>query len=538
MSPLLLLTLTFLVTLLWGMPVAVVLGVASAVYLLAADMPLTVIPQKMFSGMDSFVLLSIPAFVLAGNLMNGGGITDRILRFSNSVVGHFRGGLAQTNIVGSMIFAGISGSAAADAASQGAVLIPGMARQGYTVPYSAAVTAASAVVGPIIPPSIPMIIVGSLTGISVGQMFLAGAVPGLLLGLGMMVPAYVLAVRDNHPREPWRGWGEVWASGKDALWAMGMMFLILFGIVGGYFTPTEAAVIAVLYAIVVGLFVYKELGWRDIPRLVADSAISGAAIMLLVGFASVFGWILAAERIPQMLTEWMTSISTERWALMIMMNVLLIVVGMFMETIAALIILFGIVGGYFTPTEAAVIAVLYAIVVGLFVYKELGWRDIPRLAADSAISGAAIMLLVGFANVFGWILAAERIPQMLTEWMTSISTERWALMIMMNLLLIVVGMFMETIAALIILFPPLLAVATAAGMDPIHFATFAVLNLMIGLATPPVGVCLFICASIGRISLWEITVAVWPFLLSNFVVLALVTAIPQISLWLPSLFYR
>ncbi len=426
MSPLFLLTLTFLVTLLWGMPVAVVLGVASAVYLVAADMPLTVIPQKMFSGMDSFVLLSIPAFVLAGNLMNGGGITDRILRFSNSVVGHFRGGLAQTNIVGSMIFAGISGSAAADAASQGAVLIPGMARQGYTVPYSAAVTAASAVVGPIIPPSIPMIIVGSLTGISVGQMFLAGAVPGLLLGLGMMVPAYVLAVRDNHPREPWRGWGEVWASGKDALWAMGMMFLILFGIVGGYFTPTEAAVIAVLYAIVVGLFVYKELGWRDIPRLVADSAISGAAIMLLVGFASVFGWILAAERIPQMLTEWMTSISTERWALMIMMN----------------------------------------------------------------------------------------------------------------LLLIVVGMFMETIAALIILFPPLLAVATAAGMDPIHFATFAVLNLMIGLATPPVGVCLFICASIGRISLWEITVAVWPFLLSNFVVLALVTAIPQISLWLPSLFYR
>ena len=426
MSPLLLLTLTFLVTLLWGMPVAVVLGVASAVYLLAADMPLTVIPQKMFAGMDSFVLLSIPAFVLAGNLMNGGGITDRILRFSNSIVGHFRGGLAQTNIVGSMIFAGISGSAAADAASQGAVLIPGMVRQGYTVPYSAAVTAASAVVGPIIPPSIPMIIVGSLTGISVGQMFLAGAVPGLLLGLGMMVPAYVLAVRDNHPREPWRGWGEVWASGKDALWAMGMMFLILFGIVGGYFTPTEAAVIAVLYAIVVGLFVYKELGWRDIPRLVADSAISGAAIMLLVGFASVFGWILAAERIPQMLTEWMTSISTERWALMIMMNVLLIVV----------------------------------------------------------------------------------------------------------------GMFMETIAALIILFPPLLAVATAAGMDPIHFATFAVLNLMIGLATPPVGVCLFICASIGRISLWEITVAVWPFLLSNFVVLALVTAIPQISLWLPSLFYR
>lgn len=425
MDPILILAIAFLATLLAGMPVAVVLGVSSLVYLLAVDLPLEVIPQKMFSGMDSFVLLSIPAFVLAGNLMNGGGITDRILRFSNSVVGHFRGGLAQTNIVGSMIFAGISGTAAADAASQGAVLIPGMARVGYTVPYAAAVTAASAVVGPIIPPSVPMIIVGSLTGISVGQMFLAGAVPGVLLGLGMMVPAYILAVKHNHPREPWRGWREVLVSGKEALWAMGMMALVLFGIVGGFFTPTEAAVIAVIYASVVGLFVYRELGWRDLPKLIADSA----------------------------------------------------------------------------------------------------------------ISGAAIMVLVGFANVFGWILAAERVPQALVDVMLSISTEKWAIMLMMNVLLLVVGMFMETIAALIILFPPLLAVAIQVGIDPIHFATFAVLNLMIGLATPPVGVCLFICASIGRISLWEITVAVWPFLLSNFVVLALVTAIPAISLWLPRQFY-
>ncbi len=425
MDPLILLGVAFLACLLSGMPVAVTLGVSSLVYLLMSDIPLEVIPQKMFSGMDSFVLLSIPAFVLAGNLMNGGGITDRILRFSNSLVGHLRGGLAQTNIVGSMIFAGISGTAAADAASQGAVLIPGMKRVGYTVPYAAAVTAASAVVGPMIPPSVPMIIVGSITGVSVGQMFLAGAIPGLLLGLGMMVPAYILAVRHNHPREPWRGWREVLASGREAVWAMGMMALVLFGIVGGYFTPTEAAVIAVLYAIVVGLFIYRELGWRDIPKLVADSA----------------------------------------------------------------------------------------------------------------ISGAAIMVLVGFANVFGWILAAEQVPQALVETMTAISTEKWAILLMMNILLLFVGMFMETIAALIILFPPLLAVAVQVGIDPIHFATFAVLNLMIGLSTPPVGVCLFICASIGRISIWEITVAVWPFLLSNFVVLALVTAIPEISLWLPRQFY-
>ncbi|TQF84479.1 TRAP transporter large permease [Elioraea sp. Yellowstone] len=418
--------LSFVLALLAGMPVAIVLGISSAVYILAADLPLAVIPQKMFAGMDSFVLLSIPAFVLAGNIMNGGGITDRIIRFSNAIVGHLRGGLAQTNIVGSMIFAGISGTAAADAASQGAVLIPGMARVGYPVPYAAAVTAASAVVGPMIPPSVPMIIVGSLTGISVGQMFLAGAVPGVLLGLGMMVPAYLLAVRDNHPREAWKGWCEVWLSFRDAVWAMAMMGLVLFGIVGGFFTPTEAAVIAVIYAAVVGLFVYRELSWRHIPKLIADSA----------------------------------------------------------------------------------------------------------------ISGAAIMVLVGFANVFGWILASERVPQLLTDGIMAISSERWAVLILMNLLLLVVGMFMETIAALIILFPPLLAVATSVGIDPVHFATFGVLNLMIGLSTPPVGVCLFICASIARISIAEITRAVWPFLASNLVVLALVTAIPGLSLWLPGLFYR
>lgn len=423
---LLLLAISFIGLLLAGLPVAAVLGMSSMVYLLAAGLPLAIIPQKMFSGMDSFVLLSIPAFVLAGNIMNGGGMTDRILRFSNSFVGHFRGGLAQTNIVGSMVFAGISGTAAADAASQGAVLIPGMAKVGYPVPYAAAVTAASATVGPIIPPSLPMIIVGSLTGISVGQMFLAGAVPGLLLGLGMMVPAWWLAVKHNHPREPWRGWREVHASFCASMWAMGMMALVLFGIVGGFFTPTEAAVIAVLYAFVVGLFIHRELSWRDVPKLIGDAAISGAAIMLLVGFANVFGFILASERVPQALTDWILSVSTNP-------------------------------------------------------------------------------IVVAF---------------------------------LINLLLLVVGMFMETIAALIILIPPLLTVATTVGIDPVHFATFAVLNLMIGLTTPPVGVCLFICASIAKISISEITRAIWPFLIANLVVLALVTYIPAISLALPSYFYR
>lgn len=417
---------SFALCLILGFPVALSLGVSSAVYILLADLPLVVIPQKMYAGMDVFVLLAIPGFILAGNLMGGGGITDRIIRFSNALVGHIRGGLGLANITGSMIFAGISGTAVADTASIGAVMIPGMRKSGYDVPFSAAVTAASSTVGPIIPPSLPMIIVGSLTGLSVGRMFLAGAVPGLLLGLGMMVTCYILAVRRNYPREPWKGIGEVARGGVDAFWAILMTFIILFGIVGGVFTPTEAAIISSAYA----------LG------------------------------------------------------------------------------------------------------VGLLIYRGLSLSQIPRILIDSGVSAASIILLVGFANVFGWILTSERIPQTIATALLGISENKYVIILLMNILLLIVGTFMETIAALLILIPPLLPVAQQVGIDPIHFATFAVLNLMLGLSTPPVGVCLFVAANIGRISLAQISVAVVPFLICNLIVLALVSYIPFLSLWLPSLFYQ
>jgi tripartite ATP-independent transporter DctM subunit len=417
---------SFLVFLLLRFPIALVLGLSSAVYLLLAGRPLTIIPQRMFAGIDSFVLLSIPAFILAGNLMNGGGITDRIIRFSNALVGHVRGGLAQTNIAGSMVFSGISGTAAGDAASLGAVLIPGMHKAGYPLPFSAAVTAASSTVGPIIPPSVPMIIVGSITGISVGQMFLAGAVPGVMLGLGMMVTAFIISVKKGYPRDPWPGFRVLGRSFVDAIWALLMTFIILFGIISGYFTPTEAAVIAAAYALLVGMFVYRGLTLRALPKIVIDSAITGAALMLLVGFANTFGWILTTQQVPRMIAEWI-----------------------------------------------------------------LGVTDNPII----------VLLLI-------------------------------------NLLLLFVGMFMETIAALIILVPPLLAVATSVGIDPLHFAVIAVLNLMIGLTTPPVGVCLLICANIAKVSPLQVTRAIWPFLLANIGILLLVSYIPALSLWLPSLFAR
>ncbi|MGP3698840.1 TRAP transporter large permease [Rhodobacter sp. NSM] len=414
---------TFIGGLVLGIPVAITLALASIAYVLFAGMPLVVIPQKMFAGIDSFVLLCIPGFILAGNLMNMGGITHRIVRLAQALVGWARGGLGLTNVAASMLFGGISGTAVADAASVGGMMIPGMKKAGYPADFSAAITAASSTVGPIIPPSVPMIIVGSLSGISVGKMFLAGAVPGLMMGFAMMFTAWLIARRRNFPRQPWQGVGELGRAFLGAFWAVAMTGLIIGG--------------------------------------------------LLTGFA--------------------------------------------------------------TPTETAVVASIYAFVVGAFVYRDLPLRAVPKIVVDSAVSAAAILALVGFANVFGWILVSERIPQTIADGVLSITDNRILVILLINLLLLFVGMFMETIAALIILFVPLLTLAQGVGVDPLHFATFAVLNLMIGLTTPPVGICLFICANIARLPLGPVIRAIAPFLLTNILVLLLVSYIPLLATGLPSL---
>ncbi|SNY92239.1 TRAP transporter, DctM subunit [Cohaesibacter sp. ES.047] len=414
---------TFVFGLVIGIPVAATLGLSSLAYLLASGIPIVVMPQKMYAGMDVFVLLSIPGFILAGNLMNRGGITERVIRFANALVGWVRGGLGLTNIAASMLFGGITGTAVADAASIGSVLIPGMKKSGYPADFSAAVTAASSTVGPIIPPSVPMIIVGSLSGISVGKMFLAGAIPGILMGCAMMVTAYLISVRKGFPKQEWQGFREVGRSFGNAIWALAMTGLIIYGLLSGLATPTETAIIASVYAAVVGLLVYREL-----------------------------------------------------------------------------------------PLSA-----------------------LPKILVDSAVSSAAILVLVGFANVFGWILVSERIPQALANAVLSLTDNKYLIILFINILLLFIGMFMETIAALIILFVPLLSLAQAVGIEPLHFATFAVLNLMIGLTTPPIGVCLFVCSNIAKLPLGQVVRAIIPFLVTNIMVLLAVSYIPGIATWLPSL---
>ena len=295
---------TFLLCLAICVPVAICLGVSSAAYLVFyADMPLVVFPQKIFAGVDSFVLLCIPGFIMAGSLMNGGGITDRIIRFASAGVGWIRGGLGLTNVAGSMLFAGISGTAVAEAASIGAVMIPGMKKEGYPVSFAAAITAAASTVGPIIPPSVPMIIVGALSGVSVGRMFMAGAIPGILLGLGMMLVCYIIAVKNNYPRQPWKGWRELWHSFLGAFWALMLTALIVGGLLSGVVTPTEAAVGAVFYTLFLCLVVYRSVRISQIPHILIAAAKTTSVIMFLIAAAMVSAWLITVANLPAQLIE-------------------------------------------------------------------------------------------------------------------------------------------------------------------------------------------------------------------------------------------
>jgi tripartite ATP-independent transporter DctM subunit len=407
------------------MPIAFSLGFSSFVYIAASDIPLSIIPERMFSGIDSFVILCVPGFILAGNLMNVGGITDRIIHFCMALVGHIRGGLGVANVGASMVFAGISGTAISDTVSIGSVMIPAMVKRGYDSEFSAAVTASSSTIGPIIPPSLPMVIAGTVTGLSVSRLFVAGIIPGLLLGFGLGTVSYLISVKRQHPKE-------------------------------------------------------ERLPLREVVR-------------------SFFGAF---------------------WAILM-----------------TVIIIGGIIGGFFTPTEAAMVAVFYAIIIGFFVYRELKLHMLPKIFYDSAVTTASLMVLVGFANVFAWILTSEEIPVMITTAMLDLSSYPAVYILLVNILLVFVGMFMETIAALMILMPILLKPAISLGIDPIQFSIMCVLNLVIGLTTPPVGVCLFVASSIARISIGRLSVALLPFIAVSVAVLILVSYVPQVTLWLPSLVF-
>ena len=413
-----------LITLIFGMPVAWSLGVSSMAALIAQGIDLQMLPQKMFSGMDRFTLLCVPFFALAGNIMARGGITDRLLKFAVICVGWIRGGLALANVVASMLFGGISGSALADATALGTVEIPMMVKSGYDRRFSAAVTAASACIGPIIPPSgIVIVYAMAVRNISIAAMFAAGMLPGIIIGLALMATCYCISVRRNYPKSEIKmSLWEVMTGIKDAILALMTPVIILGGIIGGIFTPTEAAVIAVVYSFIIAFFVYKELKFSDLPKVFFESAMLAAIIMIIIGTANVFGIIVAFERITETLEIWLRPL------------------------------------GYFAFISATI----------------------------------AIFLIV--------------------------------------------GMFMDQAPAILILGPVLAPIAVSLGIEPHHYGVIVIMNLVIGLLTPPMGQVLFVISPIAKVPFAELVKEVFIFMLVEMGVLLLVSYVPFICLWIPKLF--
>jgi tripartite ATP-independent transporter DctM subunit len=416
----------FFALVLLGIPIGFAMGLAALLAILAhGTMPMSLLAQRTLVGVDSYALLAVPFFILAGNLMNSGGITSQIIGLAVAIVGRFRGGLALTSVLAATIFYGLSGSAAADASALGKVLIPAMKRQGYSGGFSAALMAAACVNGPIIPPSIPLVIYGLSAGkgVSIIALFLGGVIPGLLLSGALMIMAYIISVRRNYPTS-------------------------------------------------------DRVPLRKIPRIA----------------------------IPAL------------WALM-----------------TPVIILVGVVGGVVTITESATVAVLYSMLVGFFVYRELRVKDLWPILVQTALDTALVMFVIALSSGFGWLLAVSGLPRELAAWIGSLSDSPVVILMLINVLLLVIGIFMEPLPAMLILIPVLVPVVSAVGIDLVHFGLVMVFNLCLGLLTPPVGILLYICANFAGVKLEEEVREVMPFFYAGVVVLVLITIFPQTVLWLPQL---
>jgi tripartite ATP-independent transporter DctM subunit len=410
-----------------GVPIGIALAGSSLVYIMVdGRVPEVVVIHRMINGVDSFPLLAVPFFILAGNLMNSAGITTRIFDFAKAVIGWMRGGLGHVNIGASVIFAGMSGAAVADAGGLGAIEIRAMKEANYDPDFAVGITAASSTIGPIIPPSLPMVIYGVVAGTSIGQLFAAGLIPGLLMALALMLMVAFFA------------------------------------------------------------------RWRGYPR---DQAFD-----LCVLWHS----FLAA----------------------------------FLSLLTPVIIVGGILFGIFTPTEAAIAACAYALLLGLVVYRTLTWKRFLRVSMDTIETTAVVLFIVAGASIFAWILTSARAPEQFASLVLQVSENPVVVLLLINLILLIVGCFLETVAAITILVPVLLPIAVIVGVDPVHFGVIMVLNLMIGLLTPPVGMVLYVLARIARISFEQAMMATLPFLIPLVVTLLLITYIPAITMWLPTLLYR
>ncbi|HEV7578491.1 MAG TPA: TRAP transporter large permease [Caldimonas sp.] len=459
----------FLLFMSGGVPVAIAMAGASLAYILVSgNLPPFVVIHRMVSGIDSFPLLAVPFFILAGNLMNNAGITTRIYNFALALVGWMKGGLGHVNIIGSVIFAGMSGTAIADAAGLGTIEIKAMKEHGYSTEFSVGVTAASATLGPIIPPSLPFVIYGMMANASVGALFLAGILPGALMAVLMMLTVAYYAHKNK--------WG---ADVK--------------------FSRSRFAKAMAELAVVVG---WPLLLWLVVAQFGAPPQIS-----VFVGLALLF----VLDRIYRF------------EALLPIMTPVLLIGGM--------------TTGLFTPTEGAIAACVWAMILGFAWYRTLSWKMFVKVCLDTVETTATVLFIVAAASIFGWMLTATGVTAEIAAWVLAFTREAWVFLLLANLLMLFVGCFLEPTAAITILVPILLPIAVQLGVDPIHFGLVMVLNLMIGLLHPPMGMVLFVLARVAGLSFERTTMAILPWLVPLLVSLAIITYVPSLVLWLPRMFF-
>jgi len=340
MHPLLLLLLSLTVALLAGVPISFALLLSSLLVIWSAELPATVMIQQMFNGINAFTLLALPFFFLAGNVMTGGGIAERLVKLAMAMVGHLRGGLAHVNVVVGMFLSGISGSSTADAAAIGTVFCPAMKRRGYDERFAVCLTACTATMGAVIPPSILMVIYGATAGVSIGALLIGGILPGVLMGLSLMIQSHIFAVKYDFPREHphFLGLRAIWQGTKAAAWPLGVPVIIVVGMVGGVFTPTESAAIAAVYALCVTLFVFRSMRWRELGKLFGETAVQFSQVLLCVAAAAVFGWVLAFYRVPDMVSDFVLGFSHNKLVVMLLIVVANVILGTFLDALPAILI--------------------------------------------------------------------------------------------------------------------------------------------------------------------------------------------------------
>ncbi len=421
----LVLFISLLVFFLIGMPVAFALGIGSLFTLIGDNsLPLVLVPQRMFTALDSWPLMALPFFMLAGALMDRGGISQRVVDFAGACFGFIRGSLGMVTVLASMVFAGISGSSTADTAAVGAILLPAMKEKGYDMRFATALQAAAGAIGPIIPPSIMMILIGYVTDTSVARLFLAGIIPGVMIGIGLMVVSYLHALRGGRAYLAVTKFRlrRVFKTGKIALPGLGLPFIIIIGILSGVFTATEAAVVAVVYGLVVGLFIYKEISIKDLPEIFLKSAETSCKVMFIAATAMLFAWLVTVKHLPMLL-------------------------------------------------------------------------------------GDFLQANVGSKTLF---------------------------LIFLNFILLLIGMFMESFSAIIVFMPILFPVAASFGINPVHFGIIATVNLAIGYITPPYGATLYVSCGLSGKSIREVTPKVIPIIVAMLIILLIVTYLPETFMWIPN----